>query len=75
MRACRLTRKRKRPFESPGAFIRRLHAQLLENSGMSTLDALADKLDRALYAGETVHLSHGESDAFAAQIQAVRQTG
>lgn len=73
VRACRLTRRKKRPGESPGAFIRRLHALLIESSGMSTLDALADKLDRTLYAGETVPLSHGESDAFAAQIQAVRQ--
>lgn len=70
VRACRLTRRRRRPSESPAAFIRRLHGELLENSGLSTLDALADKLERALYAGETVPLSHGESDAFAAQLQA-----
>lgn len=73
VRACRLSRRRKRPKESPGAFIRRLQGELLEHSSLSTLDALADKLDRALYAGESVHLSHGESDAFAAQIQAIRQ--
>lgn len=70
VRACRLTKRRRRPSESPAAFIRRLHSELLENSGLSTLDALADKLERALYAGETVPLSHGESDAFAAQLQA-----
>lgn len=70
VRACRLSKRRKRASESPGAFIRRLHAELLAQSGLSTLDALADKLDRALYSGETVPLSHGESDAFAAQIQA-----
>lgn len=72
VRACRLTKLRKRPSESPGVFIRRLHAHLLAKSGLSTLDALADKLDRALYANERVPLSHGESDAFAAQIQALR---
>lgn len=72
VRACRLTKLKKRPAESPSAFIRRLHDHLIENSGMSTLDALANKLDRALYANEHVSLSHGESDAFAAQIQALR---
>lgn len=72
--ACRLTKLRKQPSESPGAFIRRLHAYLLDKSGLSTLDALADKLDRALYAGESVPLSRGESDAFAAQIQALRNS-
>jgi len=70
VRRCRLTKLRKRPGESPPAFIRRLHAQLMAQSGMSTLDALAAKLERALYAGERVPLSHGESDAFATQIQA-----
>ncbi len=70
VRACRLTKRRKRAGESPGAFIRRLHVELLAQSGLSTLDALAAKLERALYAGETVPLSRGESDAFAAQIQA-----
>jgi len=73
VRACRLSRRRKRPSESPAAFIRRLHADLLYASGLSTLDALAAKLERALYAGETVPLSRGESDAFAAQIQAIRR--
>lgn len=72
VRACRLTKLKKRPAESPGAFIRRLHMHLLDKSGLSTLDALADKLDRALYADESVPLSRGESDAFAAQIQALR---
>jgi len=72
VRACRLTKLRKRPSESPGAFIRRLHSHLLEKSGLSTLDALADKLDRALYAGERVPLSRGEHDAFTAQIHALR---
>lgn len=71
VRRCRLTKLKKRPSESPSAFIRRLHAHLLSISGMSTLDALAGKLERVLYAGETVPLSHGESDAFAAQIQAL----
>lgn len=71
LRTCRLTKLKKRPSESPGVFIRRLHAHLLDQSGLSTLDALADKLDRTLYAGEHVPLSHGESDAFAAQIAAL----
>jgi len=73
VRRCRLTKLKKRAGESPSAFIRRLHAHLIAVSGMSTLNALADKLERALYAGESVPLSHGESDAFAAQIQALRQ--
>lgn len=73
VRTCRTKQLKKRPSESPGAYIRRLHGVLLEKSGMSTLDALAGKLDRILYAGESVPLSHGESDAFAAQIAAVRQ--
>jgi len=72
VRSCRLTKLRKHPSESPAAFIRRLHGHLLAGSGLSTLDALADKLDRALYGGESVPLSHGESDAFAAQIQSLR---
>jgi len=71
MRRCRLTKLKKHPGESPPAFILRLHAHLIAVSGMSTLDALAGKLERALYAGESVPLSHGESDAFAAQIQAL----
>ena len=71
MRRCRAKALKKRPSESPGTYIRRLHGALLQTSGMSTLDALADKLDRALYAGEAVPLSRGESDAFAAQIAAL----
>lgn len=59
----------RRKSESGGAYIRRLHGVLLERGVPSGLDILAEKLDRALYSHEDVHISAGEFDAFAMQIR------
>lgn len=71
VRTGRIKRIPRKKHESPGAYIRRLHQMLLTQTGLSTLDRLADMLDRALYGDGKPHLSHGEADAFAAQIRAI----
>lgn len=71
VRTCRIKLLPKHKSESAGAYIRRLHQILLEQTGLSTLDRLADMLDRALYGDGKAHLSRGEADAFAAQIRAI----
>lgn len=71
MRIGRVKRIPRKKHESPGAYIRRLHQILLAQTGLSTLDRLADMLDRALYGDGKPHLSHGEADAFAAQIRMI----
>lgn len=71
VRTGRVKRIPRKKHESPGAYIRRLHHILLAQTGLSTLDRLADMLDRALYGDGRPHLSHGEADAFAAQIRAI----
>ncbi|MBR5301343.1 MAG: hypothetical protein IKU38_00735 [Clostridia bacterium] len=71
VRACRIKLLPKHKNESAGAYIRRLHQILLKQTGLSTLDRLADMLDRALYSDSKPHLSRGEADAFAAQIRAI----
>ena len=71
VRTCRLKMLPKHKSESAGAYIRRLHQILLAQTGLSTLDRLADMLDRALYSGTKPRLGRGESDAFAAQLRAI----
>lgn len=71
VRSCRIKRLPKRKSESPGAYIRRLHGILLAQTGLSTLDRLADMLDRALYGDGKAHLSRGEADAMALQIRSI----
>ena len=71
VRSCRAKRLHKRRDESPGAYIRRLHIILLAQTGLSTLDRLADMLDRALYSDGKPHLSQGEADAMTAQIRSI----
>ncbi|MBQ4265070.1 MAG: hypothetical protein IJB85_06120 [Clostridia bacterium] len=71
LRCCRVKRLPRRTDESPGAYIRRLHGILLAQKGLSTLDRLADMLDRALYGDGKPHLSRGEADAMAAQIRSI----
>ena len=71
VRTCRIKLLPKHKNESAGAYIRRLHQILLEQTGLSTLDRLADMLDRALYSGVKPRLSRGEADAFACQIRAI----
>lgn len=71
VRTCRVKLLPKRKSESAGAYIRRLHQILLAQTGISTLDRLADMLDLALYGHGNPHLSRGEADAFAAQIRAI----
>lgn len=71
VRQCRVKRLPKHKNESAGAYIRRLHQILLAQTGLSTLDRLAEMLDRALYGDGKPHLSLGEADAFAAQIRAI----
>lgn len=71
VRTCRLKLLPRHKSESAGAYIRRLHQILLEQTGLSTLDRLADMLDRALYSGVKPRLSRGEADAFACQIRAI----
>lgn len=71
VRSCRIKLLPKLKNESAGAYIRRLHQILLKQTGLSTLDRLADMLDRALYGDGKPHLSRGEADAFAAQIRSI----
>ena len=71
VRTCRIKLLPRHKNESAGAYIRRLHQILLEQTGLSTLDRLADMLDLALYSSAKPHLSRGEADAFAAQIRAI----
>ena len=71
VRSCRIKLLPKRASESAGAYIRRLHQILLKQTGLSTLDRLADMLDRTLYGDGKLHLSHGEADAFAVQIRTI----
>lgn len=71
VRSCRIKLLPKHKNESAGAYIRRLHKILLAQTGLSTLDRLADMLDRALYSDAKPHLSRGEADTFAAQIRAI----
>ena len=69
LRTCRSKAIRKQPSESPGAYMRRLHALMCERQETSSLDRLAAMLDAALYGGETIRLHPQERDAFAAQIR------
>lgn len=71
LRTCRIKLLPKHKSESAGAYIRRLHQILISQTGLSTLDRLADMLDRALYGDGKPRLSRGEADAFAAQIRAI----
>ena len=71
VRTCRLKLLPRHKSESAGAYIRRLHQILLAQTGLSTLDRLADMLDQALYSSAKPHLSRGEADAFAAQIRSI----
>ena len=71
VRTCRIKLLPKHQHESAGAYIRRLHQILLTQTGLSTLDRLADMLDQALYGDRKPHLSRGEADAFAAQIRTI----
>ncbi len=71
VRTCRIKLLHKEKRESAGAYIRRLHGILLAQTGLSTLDRLADMLDRALYSGTQPRLGRGEADAFAAQIRSI----
>jgi len=71
VRTCRIKLLPKHKHESAGAYIRRLHQILLAQTGLSTLDRLADMLDRALYSGTKPHLGRGEAETFAAQIRAI----
>lgn len=71
VRTGRIKRIPQKKHESPSAYIRRLHQMLLAQTGLSTLDRLADMLDRALYGDGKPRLSHGEADTFAAQIRAI----
>ena len=59
VRSCRIKLLPKHKSESAGAYIRRLHKILLAQTGLSTLDRLADMLDRALYSDAKPHLSRG----------------
>lgn len=71
VRTCRIKLLPKHKNESAGAYIRRLHQILLAQTGLSTLDRLADMLDHALYSGTKPRLGRGEADAFACQIRAI----
>ena len=71
IRTCRIKRLPRFKKESPGAYIRRLHSILLAQTGLSTLDRLADMLDRTLYGDGQMHLSRGEADAMAAQLRSI----
>ena len=69
LRTCRAKEQRKRPSESPGAYLRRLHT--LASQDASTLDALADQLDAALYGGEIIRLSTEEYKNYASQLREI----
>ena len=69
LRLCRAKALKKRPAESPGAYLGRLHAQLTAMEAPSTLDRLAAQLNAALYGGEHVRLSAEEYAQYAAQLR------
>lgn len=62
----------KRQSESPGAYMRRLHAALTAQGETSSLDALADLLDVEIYGRGAGNCSRGEISAYKAQIQSIR---
>jgi len=69
LRTCRAKTLKKRPAESPGAYLYRLHVQLLAMQAPSTLDRLAAQLNAALYGGESVRLSAQEYVQYASQLR------
>ena len=71
VRTCRTKRIPRRKHESPGAYMRRLHAMLVSQGAASNLDALANLLDHALYGHSQPPLSRAQADAYAAQIRAI----
>ena len=71
-RKFRLTKLAQRRSESPGAYLRRLHSLLHAQGEASSLDALAEQTDAAIYGGEAIVLSRQEYAAYAAQIRKVR---
>ncbi|MBQ7885797.1 MAG: hypothetical protein IJ313_02775 [Clostridia bacterium] len=71
VRACLTKRIPRKKHESPGAYLRRLHALLAAQGSVSQLDQLAEMLDGALYGGMQPQLDRSRADAFARQIRAI----
>ena len=72
VRTGRLHRLSKMRGETPGAYLRRYHSALTAQQAESSLDALADMLDAALYGGAKPQLSRSEFDRYAQQIRLLR---
>jgi len=71
VRACRLRRIPRKKHESPGAYIRRLHALLIAQGRFSQLDLLSQMLDCALYGGLQTPLTREQANAFVSQIRSI----
>ena len=62
----------RRKNESPGVYMRRLHATLCAQGEASSLDRLAELIDAAVYGGQRILLTRQEYAQYSAQICAVQ---